>query len=127
MKTYGITEEQLAMVSVVQREWASKNPRASYKEPLTVDAVLGSRMIAYPFRLLQCCLVTDGGGALILTSADARQRFSAQARVCARQRRERRDADGEPDGGLHLLTRLPRLGRQRFRTRPASATRTSIT
>ena len=70
MKTYGITQEQLAMVSVVQREWAAKNPRASYKDKLTVEAVLNSRMIAYPLRILQCCLVTDGGGALILTSAD---------------------------------------------------------
>ena len=70
MKTYGITEDQLAMVSVVQREWAAKNPRATFKEPITVADVLNSRMIAYPFRILMCCLVTDGGGALILTSAD---------------------------------------------------------
>jgi acetyl-CoA acetyltransferase len=70
MKTYGLTHEQLAMVAVVQREWAAMNPRATYKEPITVDDVLGSKMIAYPFRILQCCLVTDGGGALILTSAD---------------------------------------------------------
>jgi acetyl-CoA acetyltransferase len=70
MKTYGITEEQIAMVSVVQREWAARNPRATFKEPITVDDVLKSRMIAYPFRILMCCLVTDGGGALILTSAD---------------------------------------------------------
>jgi acetyl-CoA acetyltransferase len=70
LKTHGITQEQLAMVSVVPREWAAKNPRAPMKEPITVDDVLNSRMIAYPFRLLMCCLVTDGGGALILTSAD---------------------------------------------------------
>src|SRR6516225_6624566 len=70
MKTYGLTDETLAMVSVVQREWAGKNPRATFKDPITVDDVLNSRMIAYPFRLLQCCLVTDGGGALILTAAE---------------------------------------------------------
>ena len=75
MKTYGLTHEQLAMVSVVQREWAAKNPRASQKDPITVDDVLGSKMIAYPFRILQCCLVTDGGGALILTSADRAKDF----------------------------------------------------
>jgi len=75
MKTYGVTEEQLAMVAVVQREWASRNPRATYKDPITVDDVLGSRMIAYPFRLLLCCLVTDGGGALILTAADRAKDF----------------------------------------------------
>jgi acetyl-CoA acetyltransferase len=69
MKTYSIREEQLAMVAVIQREWAAQNPRASYRELITVDDVLGSRMVAYPFRKLMCCLVTDGGGALILTSA----------------------------------------------------------
>jgi len=75
MKTYGVTHEQMAMVAVVQREWAAKNPRAMYKDPITVEDVLNSKMIAYPFRLLQCCLVTDGGGALILTSADRAKDF----------------------------------------------------
>jgi acetyl-CoA acetyltransferase len=75
MKTYGVSEEQLAMVAVVQREWASRNPRASYRDPVTVKDVLDSRMIAYPFRKLMCCLVTDGGGALILTSAQRAKDF----------------------------------------------------
>jgi len=70
MKTYGVTHEHMAQVAVVQREWAAKNPRAAFKNPITIDDVLNSKMIAYPFRLLQCCLVTDGGGALILTSSD---------------------------------------------------------
>ena len=71
----GMTQEQLAMVAVVQREWAAKNPRSMFKDPITVADVLASRMIAYPFRILQCCLVTDGGGALILTSADRAKDF----------------------------------------------------
>ncbi|MGC8477233.1 MAG: thiolase C-terminal domain-containing protein [Acetobacteraceae bacterium] len=75
MKTYGVTHEQIAMVAVVQREWAAKNPRATFRDPITVEDVLNSRMIAYPFRLLQCCLVTDGGGALILTAADRARDF----------------------------------------------------
>ena len=75
MKTYGISEEQLAMVPVVQREWAGKNPRATFKEQITVADVLKSRMIAYPFRILMCCLVTDGGGALILTNAERAEDF----------------------------------------------------
>jgi acetyl-CoA acetyltransferase len=75
MKTYGVTHEQIAMVSVVQREWAAKNPRATFRTPITIEDVLNSRMIAYPFRLLQCCLVTDGGGALILTSAERAKDF----------------------------------------------------
>ena len=75
MKTYGVTEEQVAMIAVIQREWAARNPRAMAKNPITVADVLNSKMIAYPFRLLMCCLVTDGGGALILTSADRARDF----------------------------------------------------
>jgi acetyl-CoA acetyltransferase len=75
MKKYGVTHEQMAMVAVVQREWAAKNPRAAFRDPITVEDVLNSKMIAYPFRLLQCCLVTDGGGALILTSSDRAKDF----------------------------------------------------
>lgn len=75
MKDYGVTEADLATVAVIQREWAARNPRASYRDPITVDDVLGSRMIAYPFRKLMCCLVTDGGGALILTSAERAKDF----------------------------------------------------
>ena len=70
MKEFGLTHEQLASVAVVQREWAGLNPRAMYRNPITVADVLESRMIAYPFHKLECCLVTDGGGALILTAAE---------------------------------------------------------
>lgn len=75
MKEHGVTHEQLATVAVVQREWAAMNPRASFRDLITVDDVLDSKMIAYPFHLLECCLVTDGGGALILTSADRADDF----------------------------------------------------
>ena len=75
MKTYGVREEDLAMVPVIQREWAAVNPRASHRDPITVEDVLGSEMIAYPFRKLMCCLVTDGGGALILTKAERARDF----------------------------------------------------
>jgi acetyl-CoA acetyltransferase len=75
LKTRGYTVEDLATVAVIQREWAAKNPRASFKTPITVEDVLNSPMIAWPFRMLMCCLVTDGGGALILTSADRARDF----------------------------------------------------
>ncbi len=75
MKRYGVTEADLAMVAVIQREWAAMNPRASYRDPITVDDVLNSDMIAWPFRKLMCCLVTDGGGALILTSGERAKDF----------------------------------------------------
>jgi acetyl-CoA acetyltransferase len=102
MKTYGLTHEQLAMVSVVQREWAAKNPRATFKTPITVEDVLNSRMIAYPFRLLRCRLVTDGGGALILVAAerarDCPQKLAPGLNrgrsICSA--REYRHPDGQP-------------------------------
>ena len=75
MHDTGLTHEQMANVAVVQREWAGMNPRATFRDPITVEDVLGSRMIAYPFHLLECCLVTDGGGALIVTSADRTMDF----------------------------------------------------
>ena len=70
MKETGTTLEQLAMVVVSQRRWAVLNPRATLKEPTTVDEVMNDRMIAYPFTKPECCLVTDGGGALIVVAAD---------------------------------------------------------
>jgi acetyl-CoA acetyltransferase len=75
LKKYGLSEDALAEVAVVQREWAAKNPRATFKNAISVDDVMNSRMISYPFRLLMCCLVTDGGGALILTSAERAKDF----------------------------------------------------
>ncbi|MEV0685232.1 thiolase [Nocardia sp. NPDC050378] len=70
MKERGITEEQLASVAVSQRQWAALNPRAFVRDPLTVDDVLASPFIAYPFHKAQCCLVTDGGGAFVVTSTE---------------------------------------------------------
>lgn len=70
MKERGVSEEQLAAVPVVQRQWAARNPRAFARELISVDDVMASPMIAYPFHRLECCLVTDGGGAIIVTSVD---------------------------------------------------------
>lgn len=70
MKEFGLTHEQLASVAVAQRKWAADVPRAMFREQLSIEDVLASRMIAYPLHLLECCLVTDGGGALVVTSAE---------------------------------------------------------
>ena len=75
MKEYGLTHEQLAYVAVAQRKWSSQNPRAMFRDLITVDDVLNSRLVAWPFHLLECCLVTDGGGALIITSAERAGEF----------------------------------------------------
>src|SRR3970282_647890 len=69
MHQYGTTREQLAEVAVAARKWALLNPKAWEKEPLTVAQVLNGRMVSSPFTVCDCCLVLDGGGAMILTSA----------------------------------------------------------
>jgi acetyl-CoA acetyltransferase len=70
MHEYGTTREQLAEVAVSARQWAKLNPKAFMRDDLTVKDVLASRMISSPLSLLDCCLVTDGGGALLVTSAE---------------------------------------------------------
>jgi acetyl-CoA acetyltransferase len=70
MKTYGLTHEQLAAVAVEQRRWAGRNPRALRREPITIEDVLNSRLIVYPMHVMECCLLTDGGGALVLVSPE---------------------------------------------------------
>jgi len=77
MHEYGTTKDQLAEIAVATRKWASLNPRAAMREPITIEDVKSSRLIAWPFNLLDCCLVTDGGGALVVTSAE-------RARDCRR-------------------------------------------
>jgi len=67
----GMTRNDLAEVVVAQREWAILNPRAFRRKPIGVEQVLhGSPPVAYPFTRDMCCVVTDGGGALVLTSAE---------------------------------------------------------
>ena len=78
MHEYGTTSEQLAELAVSTRKWAQLNPRAIMRDPLTVDDVLSSRMISWPLHLLDCCLVTDAGGAVVVTSAE-------RARDCAKR------------------------------------------
>ena len=70
MHEFGTTREQLAEVAVAARQWAQLNPAAWEKKPLTVADVLGARMVSYPLTVRDCCLVTDGGGAVIVTSAE---------------------------------------------------------
>lgn len=70
MHVYGTTREQLAEVAVAARRWALMNPKAWEKEPLTVEQVLNARMVSYPFTVRDCCLVVDGGGAIVVTSGE---------------------------------------------------------
>lgn len=70
MHQYGTTSEQLAEIAVVTRRHAGLNPLAMYREPITVQDVLNSRMIADPLHLLDCCVVSDGGGAVLVTTEE---------------------------------------------------------
>ncbi|MGB3257985.1 MAG: acetyl-CoA acetyltransferase [Ornithinimicrobium sp.] len=70
MAQYGTTSEQLAELAVAARQWSLLVDDAPFDVPLTVDDVLSSRMICSPLHKLDCCLVTDGGGAVVLTSAE---------------------------------------------------------
>src|SRR5580658_414343 len=70
MHDYGTTPEQLAEIAVVMRHHASMNPAAKYRDPITVEDVLASRVISSPLHLLDCCIISDGGGALVVTSAE---------------------------------------------------------
>jgi acetyl-CoA acetyltransferase len=78
MHEFGTTLEQWAQVAVSTRKWAALNPKARNREPITVADVLNSRPVCYPFNLLNICLVTDAGGAVVLTRAD-------RAKDCAKK------------------------------------------
>jgi acetyl-CoA acetyltransferase len=70
MALYGTTKAQLAEIAVATRKWAALNPKAMYRDPLSIEDVFKSRMVAWPFNVLDCCLVTDAGGAVVLTSME---------------------------------------------------------
>lgn len=71
MKEFGITRDELSAIAVAARRHATLHPKASKKAPLTLEDVANSRIIASPLRLLDCCLISDGGAAVIVSAADA--------------------------------------------------------
>ncbi|WP_431872997.1 thiolase family protein [Nocardiopsis eucommiae] len=76
METHGAKEEDFAQVSVKAHEFGALNPKAQYRKRFTVEEVLGSRMIADPITLLQCCPNTDGAAAVVLASADFARKYT---------------------------------------------------
>ena len=70
MHQFGTTNEQLAEIAVTMRRHAALNPDAKMRKPISVEDVLASRMISEPLHLLDCCIISDGGGALVVTSAE---------------------------------------------------------
>ncbi|HET9490726.1 MAG TPA: acetyl-CoA acetyltransferase [Methylomirabilota bacterium] len=100
MHEYGTTLEQWAQVAVSTRQWAALNPKARNREPITVQDVLNSRPVVWPFNILNICLVTDAGGAVVMTRAD-RARDTAKKPVYVR---------GAGEGAEHvMLTQMRNL------------------
>jgi acetyl-CoA acetyltransferase len=70
MHLYGTTETDLAEIAVAARHWAQMNPRAFARDRLTIEDVLASPMVSWPFKRFDCCLVTDAAGAVVMTTLD---------------------------------------------------------
>ena len=70
MGLFGTTSDQLGQIAVSQRKWAAMNPRATKREPMTLDDYHASPWVIEPFHVLDCCLVSNGGVCVIVTSAD---------------------------------------------------------
>ncbi|RYE48475.1 MAG: thiolase [Hyphomicrobiales bacterium] len=75
MHQYGTTREDLAHIAVAARQWAQLNPLAHARDPLCIEQVLASRLVSDPLSVLDCCLVTDGGGALVLVRSERAKDF----------------------------------------------------
>lgn len=71
MREYGTTSEHLAAIAVSAREHAALHPKAHRQKPITIDDVLNSRMISSPLHALDCCLISDGGAAIVVSAPDA--------------------------------------------------------
>ena len=106
MYEYGTKSEQLAAVAVAARRHATLNGSATMREPITIEHVLESRWIVKPFHLLDCCLVSDGGGAVVVTSAE-RARDLPQRPVYIRG-----FGEGHTDGPLESPTLTTLGGKQ---------------
>jgi acetyl-CoA C-acetyltransferase len=78
MHEYGTTAEQLAEIRVAASRHAQYNDHAMYQDPVTVEDVVDSTLVADPLHLLDCCVISDGGGALVVVSADVRERLDRE-------------------------------------------------
>lgn len=79
MHQYGVTSEHLAAIAVEHRRHAGRHPKAQKRDPISVADVLGSKMIADPLHMLDCCLISDGGAALVVSSRSAARDTKGQA------------------------------------------------
>jgi acetyl-CoA acetyltransferase len=81
MHEFGVTREQLGWIPVVQRRWAARNPDAVYRDPMTIEDYLASRMISTPMCLYDCDVPCDGATAIVVSTADAAKDLRAPVRI----------------------------------------------
>jgi acetyl-CoA acetyltransferase len=79
MHEYGTTREQMAAVAVAARQWANENPKAFYQGDLTIEDVISSKMITSPLTVRDCCLITDGAGAVVMVRAEQAREYQDAA------------------------------------------------
>jgi acetyl-CoA acetyltransferase len=121
MHEFGTTSEQLAQVAVTMRTNAARNPKAMYRDPITVEDVLASRLICDPLHKLDCCVISDAGGAVVLTT-ERRARDLARPPVWVLGTGERTTHEtlaGWPDFGVLAGTETTRSAYQRAGVGPA--------
>jgi acetyl-CoA C-acetyltransferase len=73
---YGTTQEQMALVSVKNRKYGSKNPKAMFQKPVAIEEVLKSRMVSYPLKLFDCCANADGAACVLIAKGDKARKLS---------------------------------------------------
>ena len=115
MHQYGTTSEDLAEVAVAARQWARLNPRAWYRDPITVEDVLASPMICDPLHKLDCCLVTDGGGAVVIAAEDRWPDVATRPVVILGHGETHTHAHDPQHAGPHRHRGRPDAGRPRMK------------
>ncbi len=108
MYQYGTTSAQLAWVKVAASQHAQHNPHALLREVVTVEEVINSPMISDPLHRLDCCVITDGGGAIVVVKPEIARTPEASAREGAGRRRGAEAPDGRQDRPDLLRRRLVR-------------------
>src|SRR5215218_291879 len=114
MHLYGTTSEQFGAIAVAQRKWGQMNPHAQMRKPMTLDDHQSSRLVVDPFHLFDCCLVSNGAVAVIMTTAE-RAKHLRQPPVYLRAAAQAAPGDNQRSGrdpGIH--TGAKRAGEQAF-------------
>ena len=114
MHLYGTTSEQLGAIAVAQRKWGQMNPHAQMRKPMTLEDHQSSRLVVDPFHLFDCCLVSNGAVAVIMTTAD-RARHLRQPPVYLRAAAQAAPGDNQRTGrDPGINTGAKRAGEQAF-------------